>query len=151
MSIEIILLPMAVAAVSAWQAKRSVDEAGRQVVAVNTRMRNELLLQRALIDTKASVAQHGDVITATWPHVQGRFTRDEHGIWSAHFAGDTDQEHARALITAIDAAYGRHVQHEVLNRLRERAPEVGMHVESEAIEDDHSVTLVLNVNAGGGA
>lgn len=148
MSVEIILLPIAVAAVSAWQAKRSADEAGRQVVAVNTRMRNEHLLQRALTDTQATVTRDDDVLTATWPHTQGRFTRDDQGVWSAHFAGDTDQEQATTLITAIDTAYGRHVQHEVLTRLRERAPEVGMEVESETTEDDHSVTLVLNVNAG---
>src|SRR5688572_15456183 len=111
---------MAVAAVSAWQAKRSADETGRQVVAVNTRMRNEDLLQRALADTQANVTRHGDVLTAVWPHAQGRFTRDEHGVWSAHFAGDTNQDQATTLIAAIDTAYGRHVQQEVLARLRER-------------------------------
>lgn len=148
MSIELILIPMAIAAVSAWQAKNAADDDGRQVVAVGTRMRNDRLLQFAIVDTGAQVSRHGDVITATWPTSQGRFTRDIDGIWSAHFVGDTSLDTASNLIANIDTAYGRHVQQEVLTRLRERAPTAGMAVESETVEDDHSITLVLNVNTG---
>ena len=149
MSIELVLVPMAIAAVSAWQAKRAIAEDGRQVIAVSTRMRNQDLLERALIDTRANVTRHNDnLITATWHHAQGRFTRDTEGIWSLHLAGDTDYDQATALVADIDINYGRHVQQDVLARLRTRAPEVGMSVESETTEDDHSVTLVLNVNAG---
>lgn len=148
MSIEVVLIPAAIAGFSAWQARRAAGADGREVVAVSTRMRDGGLLQRALADTGATVEQHGDVLTATWPDSQGRFTRDEQGIWSAHLAGEVDHETATALVGAIDVAYGRHVQQEVLARLRERAPQAGMHVESETTEDDDSVTLVLNVDAG---
>lgn len=149
MSIELILIPMALAAVSAWQAKNASDDDGRQVVAVGTRMRDDRLLQFAIVDTGAQVARQGDVITATWHDSQGRFTRDANGIWAAHFVGDISLDTASDLIADIDTAYGRHVQQEVLTRLRERAPAAGMAVESETVEDDHSITLVLNVNAGG--
>lgn len=148
MSIEIVLLPMAVAAVSAWQAKKAADESGRQVIAVGTRMRNETLLQRALMDTGATVAASGHVLTASWGATQGRFTKDPSGIWSVHLAGDTDYQHAADLISRVDAHYGRHVQAEVLARLRDRAPAAGMEIESETVEEDDSVTMVLTVNAG---
>lgn len=149
MSIEILLLPMAVAAVSAWQAKKATDDDGRQVVAVGTRMRNETLLQRALTDTGATVTTSGDVLTASWGGTtQGRFTKDASGIWSVHLVGDTDFRQASDLISRVDAHYGRHVQAEVLARLREHAPAAGMEIESETVEEDDTVTMVLAVNAG---
>ena len=149
MSIEIVLLPLAIAAVSAWQAKRDADEAGRQVVSVGTRMRNEEILQAAIADSGATVTRDESGIVADWGSSQARFTRNVDGIWAVHLAGDTDLDEATALVRTIDAAYGRRVQQEVLSRLRQRAPEVGMTVESETVEDDESVTLTLNVNAAG--
>lgn len=149
MSIELILLPMAVAAFSAWQAKSGADEAGRHFVAVHTRMRDGRLLKAALADTGATIADQRDVIVAAWGETQGRFTRDQQGIWSVHFPGETRYEMATTLIAKVDAAYGLQVQHEVLARLRDRAPQAGMEIESESVENDHSVTLVLNVNSGG--
>lgn len=146
MSIEIVLIPLAIAAISAWQAKSSADEAGRQVVAVGTRMRDERLLTHALADIGAHVSRDSDTITATWGNAEGTFTKDANGIWTVHFVGDTDLDEATNVVAHIDAAYGLRVQTEVLARLRERAPAAGMEVESETIEDDHSVTLVLNVN-----
>ena len=146
MSIEIVLIPVAIAAISAWKAKTSADEAGRQVVAVGTRMRDERLLTQALADTGAQVTSDRDSITAKWGNSEGTFTKDAHGIWSVHFVGDPTLDEATSLVARIDAAYGLRVQTEVLARLRERAPAAGMEVESETIEDDHSVTLVLNVN-----
>lgn len=149
MSIEIVLVPLAVAAVSAWQAKRSADQAGRQIVAVGTRMRDQGLLTAALNDTGARVnVGSGDSVTAEWAHSRGTFARNDDGIWSVHFEGDTTLDDATDLVARVDAAYGLRVQAEVLARLRERAPEAGMDVESETVEDDQSVTLVLNVNGG---
>ena len=106
------------------------------------------LLTHALADTGAHVTRDSDTITARWGNSEGTFTKDDHGIWSVHFVGDTTLDEATDLVARIDAAYGLRVQTEVLARLRERAPAAGMEVESETIEDDHSVTLVLNVNGG---
>ena len=146
MSIEIVLLPLAIAAVSAWQAKRDADEAGRQVVSVGTRMKNEQLLQAAIADSGATVTSDATGILAEWGSSQARFTRNADGIWVVHVLGDATPDEATALVRTVDAAYGRRVQQEVLARLRERAPEVGMSVESETVEDDESVTLTLNVS-----
>ena len=147
MSIEIVLIPLALAAVSAYQAKKSADEAGQQTVAVGTRMKNEHLLQEALADSGASVRASSGELVADWGAVEGRFVKDASGIWAVHFSGSTTSEEAMALVKSVDTAYGRRVQQEVLARLRQRAPEVGMSVESETVEDDQSVTLTLNVLA----
>ncbi len=157
MSIEIVLLPLAIAAVSAWQAKREADAAGRQVVSVGTRMKNEGLLEAALADTGATVSRDDTGLRAEWMaapgagtqarFLQARFTRDANGIWVVRVHGDATVEQATELVQMIDAAYGRRVQQEVLTRLRERAPEVGMTVESETVEEDDSVVLTLTVSS----
>lgn len=149
MSIEIVLVPLAFAAiVAAREAKVARTEAGRQMVTVATRMRDEHLLQRALADTGATVTATPGEIVASWTDLRGRFTKDADGIWAVHLSGDVTYERASALVAAVDAAYGRHVQTAVLARLKEKAPSAGMDIESETVEDDQSVTLVLTVREG---
>jgi hypothetical protein len=156
MSIEIVLLPLAIAAISAYQAKRDADATGRQVVAVETRMKNEHLLEAALADIGATVSRDEAGILAEWHGLQdrdaragggktARFVRNAQGIWTVHVLGEATVEEATELVRSVDAAYGRRVQQDVLTRLRARAPEVGMTVESETVEDDDSVLLTLNV------
>jgi hypothetical protein len=55
-------------------------------------------------------------------------------------------EAAEQIIAQIDKAYGIEVQAEVLRKIKERAPQSGMTLESETINEDSSVTLVLAVN-----
>ena len=150
MSVSIVLLPLAIAAVSAWQASRQeVDAEGRTVCHVQTRMKDQDLLGAALRDTHADVSAVTDKLVARWLGVDAEFKRDAQGIWQADFTGDVDVDRASAVVAAIDVAYGRQVQQAVLARLRHRAPAAGMSIASETIEEDNSVTLVLNV--GGGA
>ncbi len=146
MSVSLILVPVAIAAVSAWHASRTEeDEAGKVVCHVSTRMRDETLLRQALTDTSAAVTKYQTSILATWVGVEARFTRDENEIWSTHLTGDIDEPRAISIITAIDQAYGLRVQTEVLSRLRNRAGLAGMTIETEKKNDDQSVTMVLAV------
>ena len=146
MSISIVLVPLAVAAVGAWQAgRKDTDEQGQTVCHVQTRMRDETLLAAALTDTKAGVTRSADGIVAAWQGVRATFHRDALGIWQADFAGDIDAERAATIVLAVDQAYGRQVQQAVLGRLREHAPGAGMVIASETVEDDDSVTLILDV------
>ncbi|GAA1980092.1 hypothetical protein GCM10009817_20960 [Terrabacter lapilli] len=146
MSISIVLLPLAVAAVSAWQAShQDTDAEGRTVCQVQTRMKDQELLGAALRDTQADVSASTDKLVARWQGVEAEFRRDAQGIWQANFTGNVDVGGAAAIVAAVDAAYGRQVQQAVLAKLRDRAPAAGMFVASETVEDDDSVTLVLDV------
>ena len=144
-SIEIVLIPMAVAAVSAWQANRKIAEDGRELLAVSTRMKNADLLAQALTDLNATVQASPESITATWPALQARFARNADGVWTAHFSGEVTSETTATVVRDLDRAYGLRVQQAVLERVRASAPEAGMVVESETVEEDRTVTLVLNV------
>lgn len=150
MSISLTLVPLALAAVGAWQASRApgVDQE-RTVQHVQTRMRDEGLLAAALNDTQAAVAYSEDALLADWQGVHAEFRRDAEGIWRVDLIGDVDQDKAASIVTAIDQAYGRRVQEAVLARLRERAPSAGMVVTSETVADDDSVVLVLDLVRGG--
>lgn len=149
MSISLVLIPLAMAAVGAWQASRKETDAdGRTVCHVQTRMRDSELLVAALTDTGAAVTRSAEAITGNWRGVRAQFQRDSSGIWQVDFTGEVDEQRAAEIVVAIDQAYGRQVQQTVLARLRARAPSAGMTVASETVEDDDSVTLVLNVGAG---
>lgn len=145
MSIEIVLVPLAVAAISAWQANRKTEGSGQVSVVVTTRMKHAGLLASALQDLGAEVARSDEVIAAVWPGMKTEFTRGQDGVWRAHFAGEVSEETATTVVRDLDRAYGLRVQQEVLHRVRARAPEVGMTLESETVEEDRSVTLILNV------
>lgn len=161
MSLEIVLVPLAIAAVSAIRATRTqkvpdqhtvgqiapeVAEESVALVEVSTRMRDLELLGLSLGDTGAAVARRGDELLVSWPQHRCTFRRNHEGIWSAHFADNVDVDQASALIRAVDVAYGRRVQQTLVRRLRERVPQVGMEIESETVEEDATVTMVLNVN-----
>jgi hypothetical protein len=112
-------------------------------------MRDEGLLADALSDTGAVTGRSdANAFTAEWQGVTAAFTRDQAGIWSAHLTGEVDDARATAIISAIDIAYGRRVQAAVLEKLRERAPDAGLRLESERVEDDDSVVMVLTVQQG---
>lgn len=162
MSVEILLIPMAIAAAGTWAAKRSERARGEEIVhEVVTRMTDPDLLRRALGESGAIIDEPDDVedadldsdeesIAVTWDDVTARFARDGDGIWRAHTNQDTDLELLLARIDDLDRAYGRVVQAELVQQLRERAPVSGMRIESERVEND-AVTLVLSVERGPGA
>ena len=148
MSVSLVLVPLAFAAVSAYQAARaSADEEGRTVCHVATRMRDERLLGEALADTGAQVVHDQGTLVARWQGVDATFARDEQGVWQVDLTGEVTPDSAAQVVAAVDAAYGARVQQEVLRRVRERAHTAGMAVESERVEQDRSVTLVLTVGA----
>lgn len=158
MSVSILLIPAAIAAAAAISSAvdKSVkpgtgagtkEKAQLPQVQVRTRMRDLRLLQAALADAKARVLSATESeIRAAWSDATAAFRRDQEGIWQVHFTGEhIDRRQAEDIIRAIDAAYARHVQAAVVQRLRERAGAAGMELASETVEEDQSVTMVLNV------
>jgi hypothetical protein len=157
MSVSVLLIPAAIAAVAAVnsaidnKAKNreaaNAQEAAVPQIQVRTRMRDLDLLQAALADTKAQVTRAAaDSLEAAWADTTAVFDRDAEGIWQVHFSGeDVDRRRAAEIVQAIDDAYARRVQQAVVRKLRERAHTAGLELASETVEEDQSVTMVLNV------
>ncbi|MDR2252846.1 MAG: hypothetical protein LBD97_03140 [Bifidobacteriaceae bacterium] len=110
---------------------------------VPTRIRNRPLLVTALADVGARVTQDADCVTATWQDVRADFRADRSGVWNASFTGRVGQGRADEIADALDRAYGLRVQDAVLRRLRQHAGSAGLAIESETVEDDGAVALVL--------
>ncbi len=154
MSVEILLVPLALAAAHAVVAiggavTAAVGEDGkeRKACVVQTRLKHPGLLVEALQSVGAEAKLHSDgSISGTWERIGFRFVHHEDGTLSAHFDADVDVQKAQELILATDGAYAKAVQEAVRQRVRDRADELGMTVESETVGEDDSVTLVLNVD-----
>lgn len=154
MSVEILLVPLALAAAhavvavgGAVTAAVGADGKEHKACVVETRLKDPRLLVDALHAVGARAEAHSDgSISGTWEGIGFRFVHHGDGTLSAHFDADVDVTRARELILATDAAYARAVQEAVAQRVRDRAGQLGMTVESETVGQDQSVTLVLNVD-----
>lgn len=144
MSVSLILLPLALGAVV--KAATAHSSAQPNICTVSTRLRDPRLLTLALGDTGGRVTVTGpDAIDVEWAELAAQLRRDGEGIWQAHFTGTEDEERCVTTVLAVDAAYGRRVQAEVLHKVRDRAPAAGMALVSETTNADQSVTMVLEV------
>ncbi|WP_239168591.1 hypothetical protein [Paractinoplanes deccanensis] len=140
---SLILVPLALAGAAAAQAVAERRADGRSV-RVQTRMRDVTLLAGALRDLGAAVTDGAGTVVASWDGSTATFSRGADGIWAAHVAG-VDERAAIDLVTAVDGAYGRRVQHAVLERLRAQAPAAGLRLQSESVTADAGVRLVFEV------
>jgi len=144
MSLEILLIPAAMAAYAAWQARA---EAGAHNCLVETRWRHAGLLSQALVDLgAANLSAAENETSATIRGIATTFRRGDDGIMTAHFPRDTDLDEAITIVNEVDAAYARRVQDAVYRRVRQRVGELGYDVESESVDDDETITLVVNVS-----
>ncbi len=148
MSLEIILIPMAIALVTKAKSKadENVPNASAHQVSVETRMKNQDLLVNAMQNSGCTVTATPNEIAGNFNSIIFSFKRDETGIWNATFMPGTTIQAATQIIQSIDKAYGLEVQAEVLRKIKERAPQNGMTLESETINSDSSISLVLAVN-----
>lgn len=166
MSVSLILIPAAIAAVTAISAtgvggilslggraeaeeSSDVGDAARPV-AVQTRMKDPELLGDALRDIGAlNVSVTGDGITAELDELTIAMTRTPEGIWAAHLERLDGHElaasDATALVQRLDAAYALRVQQAVAERIRSRADTAGFELVSETRDEDDTLTMVLNV------
>ncbi|SFW61903.1 hypothetical protein [Amycolatopsis australiensis] len=114
------------------------------VVTVRTRMRHRDLLARALSGLRAQVTDDGTSVVAAWEGRRITFGYGPDGVQLAHVDGPglTEAEAAR-LVVSVDEAYAAEVQRSVLARLKARAAQAGMVVESERVNADQSVSVTL--------
>ena len=143
MSLEILLIPAAMAAYAAWQARA---EAGAHNCVVETRWRHSGLLSQALHDLGVEDLQVTEHETSAIINgIPTTFTRGDDGIMTAHFPRDTQVEDALAVVGQVDSAYTRRVQEAVFRRIQHRVGELGYDVDSVTVDDDDTITLVVNV------
>jgi hypothetical protein len=114
------------------------------VVTVRTRMRHRDLLARALVGLRAQVTDDGTAVTAAWEGRRITFTYGPEGVQVAHVDGPgLVPAEASRLVLSVDEAYAAEVQRAVVARLKDRAAQAGMRVESERVNADQSISVTL--------
>lgn len=156
MSVSLLLIPAAMAALpaalsaAATAVEKALNPADEAVqFRVQTRMKDLGLLQLAIADTGGTVRKAGaGRITAVWQEADAVFSRGADGVWAVHFDGPgASHDQAATILQSLDAAYARRVQAAVVQRLKERAGGANLQLQSETVEEDRTVTLILNVRA----
>ena len=140
MSLEIILVPLAIAAYGSWKA-RSMER--DNVLLVETRLKDSALLAKALQAMGGtSVEVDGGVVQAVLGIRKISFRADSNGVLTAH-VGTKDQEEAISLLLEVDKQYGLQVQTAVVERVKQRANGLGMNLVSQINSEDGSINIVL--------
>jgi len=139
MSIELVLIPLGIAAYAALKEHRRTDvcEGCRQ-----TRITTTDLLVRGLRQLGATdIAIDGQVVTARTERGTLRFQLVE-GLFLGR-VDEASEEVTRQFLTDLDAAVGRVVQAEVVDEMRTRAAQLGLQLVGEEVADDGTVQLVF--------
>ena len=140
MSLEIILVPLAIAAYGSWKA-RSMEK--DNVLMVETRLKDSVLLAMAIQAMGGtSVEVDGGVVQAVVGNRKVSFRSDSSGVLTAHV--DTkNQDEATSLLLEVDKQYGIQVQAAVVERVKQRAGGLGMNFISQVTSEDGSINIIL--------
>ena len=139
MSIEVLLIPLGMAAYAAWKESRRTDLCKKCRA---TRLTDRALLVEALEGLGATELAYDD------DHVIGRtsygsvtFRRVEDVFLGR--VDDADDATTIAMLDALGSAAGRIVQNRSVEHIRERAAQLGMTLVVQRNEDDGSVELLF--------
>jgi hypothetical protein len=140
MSLEIILVPLAIAAYGSWKA-RSMER--DNVLLVETRLKDTRLLKQALHAMGGvSITVEGSKVSAEIGARKVSFSPDSQGVMAAHV--DTkNHEEAISLLLEVDRQYGIQVQTAVVEKVKQRASGLGMNIVSQMVSDDGAINIVL--------
>lgn len=141
MSIEILLIPAAMAAITAWRA-RADDGGTPHTCTVRTRLRDRELVGTAVGNLGGTANVGQDSVRAELEGVAISLRWEPDGAVVAH-AESADVDLVQRLLHDLDAEYAALVQSAVHAQLLERAGQLGMVVESETVDESNDITLVL--------
>lgn len=150
MSLEILLVPLAIAAtggIAEIMKKRVERQSTFQYVLIQTRMKDEALLKKALQewDTQFRQIGEGEQIQVD-SNSEAVFTVGEEGRYLLVLPETEDQEKYAKWIENLEKSYTHYLQQEVYTRLLERAEEQGMVLEKEELMQDDSIQLTYVIN-----
>ncbi|MFP7288142.1 DUF1257 domain-containing protein [Shouchella clausii] len=152
MSIEIVLIPLAIAVTKQVAEAVSVHREKLQArhVVLETRMKDEVLLREALEEWSCSFRQveHTDSLESLEWSLSNEvtFLQQENGSYSLVLPQGADVTAYTEWVGNVETSYTRHLQQKVYRNLIEQAREQGMVMEKEEVLEDQSIqiTYVLN-------
>lgn len=140
MSLEILLIPVALAAHAAWQARAERDQ--QRAAVVQTRLKDPDMLGRAISNLGGQASLAADGVDGQLDGARLHFGVNADGLAVARITG-VEPEEAEELIRRIDGDYAAQVQTRMYDQLMSRAAALGLTVESEEVDDDNTITVTL--------
>lgn len=140
MSIEVLLIPLGIAAISAIKEWREANEwEGFQA----TRVTDADLLVRALDAIGATdVVRDGDFVLCE----SEEFGRLRFHLGETAIVGRVEgaaPEATESMLAAVDAAAGRVSQQQSIIELKARAPQLGLRLVEERVDEDGAIQLLF--------
>jgi hypothetical protein len=135
------LLPLAIAI-----ARATGRGGGGEDLVVGTRIRDKSLLLASLAQLGIKYRTRGRVLYAQQGDLIFALLREADDLYHCHFSSDLDEATAETVVADLERTYGKLVQREVYDRLQEQAPQHGMEIEAESVDDDDSIVLTVTVS-----
>jgi hypothetical protein len=154
MSIEIILIPLAIkagafilgASIVAARKSAAEDPDPENVICFETQFKDLTLLQRALQDFNYPCIVEGGQLETSYTHARLIFAPDEMGVFNAYLVGEGSINEVQVILADLHAQYKRLVQQQTYETLLSRAKEKNMLLEREEILEDNSVVLTFTIS-----
>jgi len=145
MSLSILLLPAALAVTTgiASQLEQKVELG--EFYKINTNMKDEQIMQKALENRGNTVTVKDDQIEASIGKVDIYFQRQQDNTISAIFHKDIAVEDAREFIENTHEEYTHIVQQNTYDKLLQRAENEGLVLQTETKQKDNTIVLTFNV------
>jgi hypothetical protein len=145
MSIELVLLPIAIAAIGTMKNWKQAQEQSEEFFYLETRMTNAGILREALTNCGCQSVSAEKSVNSSIAGAQITFEPGEEGVFYAGFFGVIPIPQAEKFIDDLHTEYTRLVQQDVYVKLLERAASKGLFLDSEEIQQDGSILLTLRI------
>lgn len=147
MSIELALLPIAIAVMGALanRKQKRLEQEMTNSFSLPTRIKDARLLQTALQNCGCQSVSTGVTVDSEVQGARIVFEPTEHSGFNAVFVGGIPTDQAEDFLDSLYSEYTRQVQQAVYEKLKDRAAAKGMILESEELQDDDSVVLTFCV------
>ena len=149
MSLELTLLPLALAALEAIEATESQ---GGSIV-IESRFKDVEIVQQALGKLgfesqhlkSATTQQETEAVVVRNERLSFSFIKTQAGNFTAVFPPGSEQKIAENLLDEITREYGRVLQEKLVSKIERSAAASGFRLGSRSVNQDRSVTLTLGL------
>jgi len=143
MSLAIVLIPLAIAAIGAMSTL--TDLPSSDSIAFKTRIKNSSILQEALFNYGYEPFKTENGFKVNVENGEIIFELDEDEKYVTIFSGDFSKEEAENFILELYEEYTTLVQQHVYQKLLKNIKERNLNLESEEITENNSILLTLEV------
>lgn len=146
MSIELVLIPIGIATVSAARTFFTKEDGNTSIATV---MKDDILLHQALDNYGyANEFRNEQQLQAIVGEVHLHFVKNDAGHFDCVFSKEIEQQHAEQFVQSIETEYRKLVQQKVYDLLLKQSSEAGLILENEQVDEQQSIVLTFQVNRG---